>query len=190
MKRNLIALTALAAIISAPVFAAEHEGWVYNGNTGVGMIDGDQVKDDSFSSNASIGYRWGVVGVEGGYAWFGSFTDKATTPVGKFNTEVDPSGWTAGINLNGDLSDKWSVQGRVGAFFWNADSHLDVANTRVKFSESGTDWYAGLSIDYRWSPFSQWAQQSGIGLGYTYFKMNDRNNSTLGLIGLHTEFRF
>ena len=146
MKRNLIAVAVLAALFSAPVFATEHTGWVYNGNTGWGQVDEDQFDDTSFSSSTNLGYRWGIVGVEVGYAWLGEFEDNVDVGNTSIKTELDVSGWTAGITLNGDLSDKWSMQGRVGAFMWDADAKLAVGNSQVRFSDDQTDWYAGVNL--------------------------------------------
>ena len=185
MKRNLIAVAVVAALFSAPVFATEHTGWVYNGNTGWGHVDEDQFNDTSFSSSTNIGYRWGIVGVEVGYAWIGDFQDDVTVANTKIKTELEVSGWTAGINLNGDISDKWSMQGRIGAFAWDADAKLAVGNTQVKFSDDQTDWYAGVTVTYTWS------KRYSIGLGYTYLDVGgDAIDAGIHLVGVASEYRF
>ena len=177
MKSKFLALTALAALISAPAFAAEHEGWVYNGLTGVGSVSAGGYDGNSFSTNMNIGYRWGVVGLEVGYVSFGQWDDT----VSGVKVDLDVSGWSGGVNFNGNIDDKWSVQGRVGAFGWNADGHARSGTTRVSFSDDGNDWYAGASINYNWS------ERSSIGLGYTYYGID---NDSASLWGLSSEFRF
>jgi hypothetical protein len=92
-------VAAVAALFSAPVFATEHTGWVYNGNTGWGQVDEDQFDDVSFSSSTNLGYRWGIVGVEVGYAWIGEFEDKIDVGNTQIKTELDVSGWTCRHHL-------------------------------------------------------------------------------------------
>jgi hypothetical protein len=181
MNCKYIACALLAALSATPALANEQHGWVYNGLTGLASVSEDQLDDRSFGSNSSIGYRWGVVGVEVGYASFGKFKDSlmvGATPV-RIDSQVD--GWNAGVNFNHTLNDKWSLQGRVGMFGWNADGHVDDGSTRLAASDSGKDWYAGASIDYNWR------KRSSIGLGYTRFKLDD---AAVNLVGMHSEFRF
>lgn len=186
MKSNFLALAVLAAAFSAPAFATEHEGWVYNGLTGMGSASADlgsgrELSDDTFSSNPNIGYRWGTFGLEAGFALFGKY-ERNFSGVGDSKLKVN--GWNVGANVNSDISDKWSVQGRVGVFGWNADLDFDFVNPAIadlSASDSGNDYYAGASIDYKWS------KRSSFGLGYTYFKAGDADVS---LWGLHSEFRF
>ena len=186
MKRNLIAVAALAALFSAPVLATEHEGWVYNGLSGLGDVDEDQFSDDSFSSNMNIGYSWGVVGVEVGYTFFGDFEDKVNVGNTQIKTELDVSGWNLGVNVNGDLNESWSIQGRAGVFGWDADAKVESGGLRVDADDDGTDWYAGVSIDWNWS------KRSSIGFGYTYYSVggDDDLDAGIHLYGLHSEFRF
>lgn len=177
MKKYL-ALALLAAVFSAPSFAAEHEGWVYNGLTGMGYASADtgfgDISDDAFTSNSNIGYRWGVVGVELGYTKFGSFRDNT----GGFDFESDLDGFNVGMTVDRNLSDKWSMQGRAGVFAWKADLDLNGANIA---RNDGTDYYLGVSIDYNWKA------KSSIGLGYTYYRADEVDVS---LWGLHSEYRF
>jgi hypothetical protein len=181
MKRNLLALAAVAALFSTPVFAtADFQGWAYNGMTGWGSFDGNHIKDSGWASNPTIGYRWGTFGIDAGYAWFGNFQDK----VGNVKVDFDLGGWTAGVNVNGDLSDKWAVQGRVGVFGWDASAHTNVAGVRVKESDNGTDYYIGVAIDYNFT------KRYSLGLGYAYYNVGGAANASVGVFGVTSEFRF
>jgi len=181
-KKHLVcALAALAGLSAAPVFATEHKGWIYNGLTGSGRISQGELGDNSLGSNSSLGYRWGALGVEGGYTSFGTFKDQSLAGSGTVEIDAKADGWNAGINLNHDLSAKWSVQGRVGLFAWNADGHVADGASRVAYSDSGRDWYVGASIDYKRT------KRSSIGLGYARYKLGDAD---IDLWGLHSEFRF
>ena len=180
MNRKLLALP-LLALVSGQVCANEHQGWVYNGLTGWSSANDSGLSDTAFGSNSNIGYRWGTVGIEVGHTFFGTFKDSQV--VSGVNVDVDSKvdGWNAGLNFNHDFDDKWSLQGRLGVFDWHDHGHVEVAGSRVHFSDSGNDWYAGLSID------RQWRKRSAIGFGYTWYKAN---NARIQLWGLHTEYRF
>ena len=144
-------------------------------------LDEDVLSDSSLGTNSSIGYRWGKFGVEVGMTYFQQFEDELL--VGGTPIELDASfdGWTAGMNYNRQLSDRWSMQGRAGLFDWSADGHVAEAGTRLEFDDSGTDYYAGFSVDYAWT------RRSSVGLGYSFFKVGD---SSINLWGFHSEFRF
>lgn len=178
-----IALLAAAACLSTPAMANEATGWVYNGLTGVARLKADDLSDQRFASNSNIGYRWGAFGVEAGYVnAFGRFHDSFSSGSSSFDVDAKIKGFTAGINVNHDIDTRWSLQGRAGAFRWDADSGIeDGLGNRIEGSDSGTDWYVGASVDY------SWRKRSSIGFGYTHFRANDAD---MDLFGVHSEFRF
>ena len=179
--RSIAALLLLGAATCAQ--AKEHEGWVYNGLSGWGSASLDELDADSFSSNPTFGYRWGDIGVEVGYGWFGDFDDEYDIGTHHIDAEASLSGWNFGVNFNHDMSERWSVQGRGGVFTWDVDGslHDSVLASVVDFDDDGTDWYAGGSITYRTT------KRSSLGLGYTHFAAGDAD---VDLWGLSTEFRF
>jgi hypothetical protein len=181
LTRSLAALLLFAAASCAQ--AKEHEGWVYNGLSGWGSASLDGLDDSSFSSNPTIGYRWGNFGVEVGYGWFGDFEEDFDSGTHHIQTEATLRGINFGANFNHDLSDRWSLQGRAGMFTWDVDGSLDDSLLAgvVDFDDDGTDWYAGGSITYRTT------KRSSVGLGYTHFAAGDAD---IDLWGLSTEFRF
>ena len=161
MKRTLTALIATALLGAGPVMAAEHEGWVLDGMLGLGSVSENGIDDTAFAGDINVGYRFGVVGVEAGYAGFDKFKDS----VGNVKTDLGVDGWKLGVNLNGDINDRWSVIGRVGAFFWNADAHAAVG-------------------DYNFNP------NTSIGLGYDYYKLGGDADSHINMLGVRGEYRF
>ena len=181
MNRKLSLLLLLAGGFSGRAFATEHEGWVYNGLTGWSFAHENGLSDNNLGSNSSIGYRWGAVGIEVGHVFFGTFKDQQVVAGATVDVDSKIDGWNAGLDFNHDLDDKWSMQGRIGLFDWNGKGHVIAGTSRARFSDSGSDWYAGVSIDH------QWRKRSGIGFGYTYFKAGD---AKIHVWGLHTEYRF
>jgi hypothetical protein len=181
LTRSLTALLLLGAATCAQ--AKEHEGWVYNGLSGWGSASLDDLDDSSFSSNPTMGYRWGNFGIEVGYGWFGDFEEDLEIGAHHIETDAQLTGWNFGVNFNKDLNEKWSLQGRGGAFTWDVDGSIDdsLLSDVVDFDDDGTDWYVGGSITY------QTTKRSSLGLGYTYFAAGDADVS---LWGLSTEFSF
>jgi hypothetical protein len=181
LLRPLAALLLIAAASGAQ--AKEHEGWVYNGYTGWGSASLDGLDDSSFSSNPTIGYRWGAFGVEVGYGWFGDFEEDFVNGAHEIKTEASLDGWNVGANFNHDVSEKWSIQARAGMFTWNVDGSVDdnLLPAAIDFEDDGTDWYAGASMTW------QATKRSSVGLGYTHFAAGDAD---LDLWSLATEFRF
>jgi hypothetical protein len=181
MKRHYLTLVSAAALFASPAFADEHKGWVYNGLTGVGSVSESGLSDNALASNSSIGYRWGSVGFEIGHIFFAKFKDSVDVGGSPVVVDTKVDGWNTGVNFNHDFDEKWSMQGRVGLFAWHNDGHVVAGGSRVSFSDKGKDWFAGASIDYKWR------KHSSVGLGYTAFKTSD---ATIGMWGLHTEYRF
>lgn len=183
INRKCMGFIAAAALFSGQALADEYKGWVYNGLTGAGSVNQDDLSDNALASNSSIGYRWGSLGIEVGHVYFGKFEDSTEVNGSRLNVDTSVEGWNLGVTFNRNLgkNNKWSLQGRVGVFDWSADGHAALGPTRIAFDDSGNDWYAGGSIDYRWR------KRSSVGLGYTWFKADQAD---ISVWGLHTEFRF
>ena len=187
MKRTLTAAIVASLLASTPVMAAEHEGWVLDTLLGFGSVDERGIDDSDYAANVNLGYRWGMFGVEGGYVSFGSFNDtvRNPAPVGDIRTDLDIDGWKLGVNFNKNLSDHWSVLAHGGAFLWDADAHLAQNGVRVGFDNDGTDWYAGVGVDYNFT------KNTSLGLGYDYYKLSDGPIDThVDAVGLRGEVRF
>jgi hypothetical protein len=173
-------LLLLGVAVSAQ--AKEHQGWVYNGQTGFSRASFSGLDDSALASDSSIGYRWGDFGVELGHAWFGKFKQSTSNGTHTIDVRADFSGWNAGVNYNHDLSEKWALQLRAGLFRWDVDGSVDDnLLTAVKFSDSGNDWYAGASVSHTWR------KRSSIGLGYTHYHAGDAD---IDVLGIQSEYRF
>ena len=185
--KHLTAVIATTLLASTPAMAAEHEGWFLDGLLGLGSVNERGIDDNANSANVNLGYRWGMVGVEGGFVNFGDFKDtvRNPAPIGDFSTDLGIDGWKLGVNLNANLSDNWSVLAHGGAFFWSADGHLAQNGVRVGYNDDATDWYAGVGIDYNFN--KNWS----LGLGYDYYKLSDGPiDTSINTVGLRGEVRF
>ena len=184
MRRHFptLCLSVLLLGAAGSAQAKEYRGWVYNGATGWGKASLDDLQDSNFASDSSIGYRWGGFGVEIGHAWFGNFKDSQVSGPLTIDTEASVSGWNAGLNFNHDLNERWALQLRGGLFNWDVDGSVDDnVSPRLKFKDSGNDWYAGASVTW------QWRKRSSVGLGYTHYKAGDAD---LDVWGVASEYRF
>jgi hypothetical protein len=185
MRANHLLTRTLAAILlfgaATCAQAKDHEGWVYNGLSGWGNADLEELDASSFSSNPNIGYRWGAIGIEVGYGWFGDFEDDFDVGASQFDVDASLGGWNAGLNFNHQFAERWSIQGRGGLFTWDVDGSIDDGTIEVDFDDDGTDWYLGGSITF------EATKRTSIGLGYTHFAAGEGD---VDLWGMSTEFRF
>jgi hypothetical protein len=178
LSRSLAVLLLLGLATQAQ--ANEYKGVVYNGQTGFAWASDGNLEDNAFASNSNIGYRWGVVGFEVGHAWFGKFQEDRDTVFGPVDVEARFKGWTAGINYNANLDDRWALQLRAGMFSWDVDGSVTGAVTQ-DLDDSGSDWYVGGSAMW------QWKKRSSIGIGYTRYKAGETH---IDVVGLQSEYRF
>ena len=184
MRRNLSrAIAALLLLgVAAQTQAKEYEGIVYNGQTGWASVEYDGLEDSSLGSNSNLGYRWGFVGVELGYVWFGKFEDDRHYPTADFETEAEITGFNAGLTFNTDFNERWSGQLRAGFFNWDLDGSVDsTLPSHLDLEDSGTDFYVGASATWNWT------KRSSIGISYTRYRADDTD---IDVIGFASEYRF
>jgi len=137
-----VAAFALAMLGLSPLVASADGPW-YAG-AGVGESDFDI---PGFNDSAT-GYK-----VFGGYQFNDNFAAEvgyldsgdAKETAGAASLEVDATGVTASIVGSLPLGDMFSVYGRLGAIFWDAEVEFDDgAGTITEASDSGEDLYYGV----------------------------------------------
>ncbi|MEO8671852.1 MAG: outer membrane beta-barrel protein [Tahibacter sp.] len=109
--------------------------------------------DDSTQWSGRLGYRWGVFGVDAGYADLGGFNNRVVfgdTPV---DMRLDLSGWTLGANLRLPLREGSNFTARSGVFGWKSSGSGVPAGEQGPVltelpDESGTAWYAGIGFSF------------------------------------------
>jgi OOP family OmpA-OmpF porin len=184
MRRQLSITRSFALVLllcgAGHAQAEEFRGWVYNGLTGWGSASRSGFDDSALASNPSLGYRWGNLGVEVGHAWFATFDDSQGSGADALDARLRMKGWTLGLDFNHDLAERWALQGRAGVFHWSGDGSLDdgVAPA-VDFKDSGDDWYAGASLEWRWR------KRTSLGLGYTHYRAGETDIDVWGIASEH-----
>ena len=85
-------------------------------------------------------------------------------------------GWGLDVNYAFWQSDTWFASVRAGGYWWESDIESYYNNSMLSTNISGSDWYAGLGIGYKF------AKHWSVDLSATrYFIDNDVDNLGLGL---------
>lgn len=121
-----------------------------------GLTSSTSTDDTDISWKAFAGYQiMKNLAVEGAYTNFGEFTARSTITVpgtGVVNTEVKAEAWTLSALGILPLGDRFSLFGRLGVNFWNADISAVGSGSggvaSVSDSSDGTDWVYGLGATY------------------------------------------
>ncbi len=156
--------TALGLATLAPQIAtAQDPGLYLGGGIGYNRIegedftgDGDDFEDDRVSYKGIAGFKLGrMLSLEGQYIDFGTAEDG--------DNRVEADGWTAGAVLDLPLTENFSIYGKGGALFWDAEGRF--ANVRV--DDDGTDPFYGAGARFALS------QNLGLRIEYERFELND-----------------
>ena len=191
-KNTILSFLVGAALLAGPTVAfAAGEGWFVGARAGHGSVDEDQLDDSDTTLAFSGGYRWNWLGIELGYVDFGGYHEQFPgfleddTPI-TATTLAELQGWTVGVNARAQLSDRWSLTGRAGAFAWDTNAFTDVPTLpRANFDEDGTDWYAGVGVAYSIN------DRFDLGLAYDHYRANgDVLDLSPDVFSVTTEFRF
>ena len=169
MKKFVFAAAA-ALCLATPALA--DDGGVYLG-AGVGSMG---VDIGGFSGD-DVGYKvfggWMLnpyVGAELEYLDGGTAEDRGV--------EVDVSGFNASLRAAFPVSEQFSVFGKVGMLFWDAD----VSSSGINGSDDGEDfsWGVGLGFDF--------SEMLGVTLEYQGFEVEDTD--TVDLVSASLVWKF
>lgn len=118
--------------------------------------DGDEFKDDRVSYKGIAGLKLGQhFSLEGQYLNFGTAEDG--------DNRVDADGWTAGGVFELPMTQNFSVYGKGGALFWDAEGRF----ANVSADDDGTDPFYGVGARFALS------QHLALRLEYERFELND-----------------
>ena len=174
MKRKTIALAGLAAaFLAAPGLATADSGLYIGASVGSTTIDedfdGTALDSDSTAYRFVGGYQFGdLFGLEIGYQDFGEIEELPVL--------LSADGWTAGATMDLPVSDTFSLFGRAGVFFWDADVVIDGFSIDVPSDEN---FYYGagarVNVSRNLSQIGDWSRfelddvdTDVISIGFTY----------------------
>jgi len=182
MRQLIVLATIVVAIIGLgfPGSAlARDDGFFLGASLGYTVLEDDinwsagdrELSFDESDTGYKIfaGFRWGILGVEGGYVDLGN-----------------PSGSTDGIEIESDLNGfdlfgmiilpigPFDLFGKVGGFVWDHD--IEVGDTKIR-GDDGTDLAAGLGAALNIGSF-------GIRAEFEYFDVDRVDNAYMLSAGL------
>ena len=184
MKLKATRLAAAAAVtLALPGLAAADSGLFVGASVGNTTIeddfDGLVIDGDANSYRLVTGFRFGeLLGLEIGYQDFGELNELVT--VGTLTSEalIDTNGWTAGATLDLPVNETFSLFGRAGVYFWDAEVIVDGFSIDVPGDENP---YYGAGARVNVSP-----NFSLIG-DWTRFELD---NANADMIALGFQYRF
>jgi hypothetical protein len=131
MRLKAIRLAGLGiAFLSAPGLAMADSGLFIGGSVGNTTVeddfDGFVLDSDTNSYRLVTGFQFGdMLGFEIGYQDFGELNELLTIGTTTSDALVKTNGWTAGATLDLPVGDTFSLIGRAGVYFWDADVVVD-----------------------------------------------------------------
>lgn len=210
VRNALGAALVLAFSVTPAAFAADTG---FYGIVGLGQSEVDisapagvsvDNKDTSYFLGA--GYRFNdYVSVEGGYLDLGEASVSASggisgtyygipfTATGTLSAKSEVNGWSLGPKFTLPLGKQADLYGKVGYYFWDADTAASFSGTVVfggvtyaagasaKVSSSGEDPYYGVGFAYRFT------DRVGLLVDYTRYTVDTVDVDTLG-VGLTIKF--
>lgn len=122
----------------------------------LGITSSTNTDDTDTGWKAFAGYRvMKYLAVEGAYTNFGEATANTTITapsIGVVNTKLETEAWTISALGILPLGDKFSLFGRLGVNFWNADISATGTGSggvlTMSESDDGTDWVYGAGAAY------------------------------------------
>lgn len=169
MRKILFAAVAFG--LTSPAMAS---GFFVEASLGQSYVDTPTVPGVTFDDTdtyyaISGGYAINdMFAAEAGYANLGEAS--ATGPGG--TATVDADGYTLGAALSLPVGEKFTVTGRLGAYFWDSSTTLNGANIG---STDGNDLYYGIAGYYKLN------DQVKIGAGWNRYAFSDDDVDTFNV---------
>lgn len=122
--------TSLAALAFVSFAAFADTGLYVGGSVGSATLSKDlgsfKIETESTPYRFTFGLQLhDFFALEGGYQNFGSFEDRFTVSGEPVDIGLKADGFTLGFTGSIPLSDRFSLFGRGGAFFWDGDALID-----------------------------------------------------------------
>lgn len=184
MNFKVKSLSSLAVLsMLATGTASADNGLFIGGSIGSTTIDesfgGVDIDSDSTAYRFVGGYQFGdLFGLEVGYQDFGDLNETVIIGPVSSLTRLSAEGWTMGGTLGLPLTDQFSLFGRAGVFFWDADVIIDGFSINTPRDENP---YYGAGLRLNVSP-----NLSLIG-DWSRFELDDVDTDVIS-IGLQYRF--
>jgi len=182
MSRNHWTAPAVVfAAVLLPALASADSGLFVGASVGSSHFK-DEINGFDLDTNATA-YRFigglqlgDYLGVEAGYHNFGEFSESIDIGPLPSRARLSADGWTLGGTLGLPIGEQFSIFGRAGMFFWDADVELD--GLSIDVPEDENPYYGGgarfkvspnLSLVGDWTRYELDTVDSDvISLGFTY----------------------
>ncbi|MBU2676227.1 MAG: porin family protein [Gammaproteobacteria bacterium] len=181
-KQQTVPGLILTTLLLSPLAQAETGPYV-GASFGSSHFDEDfsglNVDSDTNAFRVIGGFQLGdYFGIEAGYHDFGDFSE--SIDFGGFSsvTTVSADGWTLGGTLGLPLNKQFSLYGRAGVFFWDADVDIDGFSIDIPADEN--PYYGGgakVDVTSNLSLVGDW----------THYELDNIDSD---VISLGFEFRF
>ena len=180
-SRKILVAT-LATIVLLPI-NAHAEGLFVGGSIGSASLsedfDGLIVDDSTTSYRLVAGWRFNdYFSVEGGYNSFGKFKDEMVTAGIPTSISLTADGFTLGLGGSIPISDRFSLIGRAGLFFWNGTAEI---NSVSQASPEDSNPFFGAGAQFAIS------SKVLVNVDFTRYAVEDANSDVLS-VGF--EYRF
>lgn len=183
--RKSLQFLCFSALFAAGVAQAEQSFFI-DGSVGRASLDGFDDEPTVFRFGG--GWRFNpYFGVELGYQDLGE--SEVDVAIGGSTPRIEADGAYAGLNLRVPVTAEesgFAFGARAGVLFWDAEGRSNVSGIPVSFTDSGNDFYVGISGGWDFSP------QFGLALAYDRYEIGDDSDSdsNFDVYSLKGEFRF
>lgn len=143
-------------------------------------FDGLMVDDNSTAFRIVAGWRFNeFFALEGGYHNFGDFEQTFDDGNSLVTATLSADGFTLGALGNIPLSERFSIMGRAGMFFWDGDAEI---NNVSQATPEDSNLYLGAGINF------QLSQKLALTGDWTRYDLEDTDSGVIS-IGLQYQFR-
>ncbi len=149
MKIQSIIITAALAV-SIPSITFAESGFFVSGSIGKATLSEDfddfNVDTDSTAFRVTAGWRFNdYFAIEGGYNNFGQFEQTVDVEGVPTDVSLKADGFTLGGLAYVPLSDRFSLFGRAGAYFWDGDAEI---NNVTAATPEDANFYFGAGVRF------------------------------------------
>jgi OOP family OmpA-OmpF porin len=124
---------------------------LYNTTVGGFTSSSTTTQTGTNGGKAQLGYMLGkTFSLEGGYTYIGKADFTSTTNLGIIGGSKDASLINLDVVAKFPMTEKFSLLGRVGAYYWKTKNEMPTATTlgTVTVNENGFDFKVGAGIQY------------------------------------------